>query len=201
MRNGGAACTAANRFIVHERVADEFTRRLAARMAALRVGPGSDPSNDVGPLVNAQEQAKVNELVAAAVAAGATAITGASPASGPGFYVTPTVLADVSASAGILETEIFGPVAPIVTFTDEEEAVALANRGHHGLISYVFTADLTRGLQLAERLEAGMVGLNRGVVSDPAAPFGGWKQSGIGREGGHVGIHEFLETKYIAAEW
>jgi succinate-semialdehyde dehydrogenase/glutarate-semialdehyde dehydrogenase len=201
MRNGGAACTAANRFIVHDNVVDEFTERLAARMGALRVGPGSDEMNDVGPLINAQERDKVERLVRSTVEDGATAVVGGKPREGPGFFITPTVLRDVAERAAILDTEIFGPVAPIVSYRDEDHAIAMANRGPHGLVAYLYTDDLRRGLRLAERLEFGMVGLNRGLVSDPAAPFGGWKQSGIGREGGHVGIHEFMETKYIAVEW
>lgn len=201
MRNGGAACTAANRFFVHESIAREFTEALAGRMRELRVGPGTEPSNDVGPLITASERDKVAELVREAVSAGARMVTGAEPWEGPGFYVRPTVLEGVRRDSSILDVEIFGPVAPIVTFRDEDDAVALANGTPHGLIAYLFTEDLAHGLRLAERLESGMVGLNKGVVSDPAAPFGGWKQSGIGREGGHVGIHEFLETKYIAADW
>jgi len=201
MRNGGAACTAANRFYVHTKVAKEFTDALVQRMQKLVVGPGTDPANDVGPLVSAAERDKVLDLVSAAIADGAVLASGGESRPERGFYVRPTVLSSVHPEASILQTEIFGPVAPIVTFDDEDEAVALANEGPAGLIAYVFTQDLARGLNISERLEAGMIGLNRGVVSDPAAPFGGWKQSGIGREGGHVGIHEFLETKYIAAHW
>jgi succinate-semialdehyde dehydrogenase/glutarate-semialdehyde dehydrogenase len=201
MRNGGAACTAANRFYVHESVAGDFTDALAERMSSLRVGPGSDPTNDVGPLVSAKERDKVDELVTAAVADGARVVAARDERPDRGYFVQPTVLADVRPDAAILRREIFGPVAPIVTYNDDREAVALANEAPHGLVAYVFTRDLARGLNLAEQLEVGMVGLNRGTVSDPAAPFGGWKQSGIGREGGHIGIHEFLETKYIAANW
>ncbi len=201
MRNGGAACTAANRFYVHTSVAADFTDALVQRMQKLLVGPGTDPGNDVGPLVSAVERDKIVDLVAAAVGDGAVLATGGDERPERGYYVRPTVLTSVQPHASILGTEIFGPVAPIVTFDDEDEAVSLANAGPSGLIAYVFTRDLARGLKLSERLEAGMVGLNRGVVSDPAAPFGGWKQSGIGREGGHLGIHEFLETKYIAAHW
>ena len=201
MRNGGTACTAANRFYVHEDIADRFTEAFATRMAALRTGPGTDPANDVGPLITAAERDKVNALVSSAVSSGARVAAGGEPCNGRGFFVRPTVLAEVPPDAPILSTEIFGPVAPIVTFCDEDDAVTMANAGPHGLIAYVFTEDLARGLAIAERLEAGMIGLNRGVVSDPAAPFGGWKQSGIGREGGHVGIHEFLESKYIATNW
>jgi succinate-semialdehyde dehydrogenase/glutarate-semialdehyde dehydrogenase len=170
-------------------------------MSSLRVGPGSDPTNDVGPLVSAKERDKVDELVTAAVADGARVVAARDERPDRGYFVQPTVLADVRPDAAILRREIFGPVAPIVTYNDDREAVALANRAPHGLVAYVFTKDLARGLNLAEQLEVGMVGLNRGTVSDPAAPFGGWKQSGIGREGGHIGIHEFLETKYIAANW
>jgi succinate-semialdehyde dehydrogenase/glutarate-semialdehyde dehydrogenase len=201
MRNGGEACTAANRFFVHADVADDFSTRLAGRMAALRVGPGTDDDTQVGPLVNEDAAAKVDDLVRGAVAVGSRVITGGSRPDRPGFYFTPTVLADVPADAAILREEIFGPVAPIVTFTDEAQAVALANDTEYGLVSYVYTRDLARGLRVSEALESGMVGLNRGLVSDPAAPFGGTKQSGIGREGGHEGMLDYLESKYVAVTW
>jgi succinate-semialdehyde dehydrogenase / glutarate-semialdehyde dehydrogenase len=201
MRNGGEACTAANRFYVEAGVADEFSRRLGERMAALRVGPGTDESTEVGPLVNEDTVSKVDELVTAAVAAGATAVTGGTRPEGKGWYYPPTVLTGVQPASAILREEIFGPVAPIVTFADEDEAVRLANDTEFGLVAYVYTGDLSRGLRVSEALEAGMVGLNRGLVSDPAAPFGGVKQSGIGREGGHEGMLDYLESKYIAVTW
>ncbi|GLY00590.1 NAD-dependent succinate-semialdehyde dehydrogenase [Actinoplanes sp. NBRC 101535] len=201
MRNGGEACTAANRFYVESTVAPEFSRRLAQRMSALVVGPGTDEATQVGPLVNEDTVAKVDGLVRSALDAGAEAITGGARPSGPGFYYPPTVLTGVAADAPILREEIFGPVAPIVTFSGEDEAVRLANDTEFGLVAYVYTGDLARGLRVSEAIEAGMVGLNRGLVSDPAAPFGGVKQSGIGREGGHEGLLEYLESKYIAVNW
>ena len=201
MRNGGEACTAANRFYVQVGIADAFSERLSQAMSALRVGPGSGADTQVGPLVNAATRTKVSELVAGAVAAGASVRTGGEQPEGPGFYYPPTVLTDVPAAAEILQTEIFGPVAPIATFESEEEAVELANNTQYGLVSYVYTADLARGLRVSERIEAGMVGLNRGLVSDPAAPFGGVKESGLGREGGVEGLLAFTESKYIAVTW
>jgi succinate-semialdehyde dehydrogenase / glutarate-semialdehyde dehydrogenase len=201
MRNAGEACTAANRFYVEASVAPEFSRRLAERMAALRVGPGVDEQTQVGPLVNEDAVVKVDELVTAAVADGAAAITGGTRPDGTGWYYPPTVLSDVRPASAILREEIFGPVAPIVTFTDEAEAIRLANDTEFGLVAYLYTGDLARGLRVSEALEAGMVGLNRGLVSDPAAPFGGVKQSGIGREGGHEGMLDYLESKYIAGSW
>jgi succinate-semialdehyde dehydrogenase / glutarate-semialdehyde dehydrogenase len=201
MRNGGEACTAANRFYVASAVAADFAGRLAERMAALRVGPGTSEETQVGPLVNEDTVGKVDSLVKAAVEAGATAKTGGTRPDGPGFYYPPTVLTDVSPSSAILREEIFGPVAPIVTFDSEEEAVRLANDTEFGLVAYVYTRDLARGLRVSEAIEAGMVGLNRGLVSDPAAPFGGVKQSGVGREGGHEGMLDYLESKYIAVSW
>jgi succinate-semialdehyde dehydrogenase/glutarate-semialdehyde dehydrogenase len=201
MRNAGEACTAANRFYVEAGVAEEFSRRLAERMAALRVGPGTDERTQVGPLVNEDSVSKVDELVTAAVADGASTVTGGSRPQGAGWFYPPTVLTDVRPDSAILREEIFGPVAPIVTFTDEAEAVRLANDTEFGLVAYVYTGDLARGLRVSEALEAGMVGLNRGLVSDPAAPFGGVKQSGIGREGGHEGMLDYLESKYIAVSW
>jgi len=201
MRNAGEACTAANRFYVEASIAPEFSRRLAERMAALRVGPGVDQQTQVGPLVNEDAVVKVDELVTAAVADGAAALTGGTRPDGQGWYYPPTVLSDVRPASAILREEIFGPVAPIVTFTDEAEAVRLANDTEFGLVAYLYTGDLARGLRVSEALEAGMVGLNRGLVSDPAAPFGGVKQSGIGREGGHEGMLDYLESKYIAVSW
>jgi succinate-semialdehyde dehydrogenase/glutarate-semialdehyde dehydrogenase len=201
MRNGGEACTAANRFYVEQSIAAEFGRRLAERMAALRVGPGVEEDTQVGPLVNEDTVAKVDGLVKDAVQAGATAVTGGERPGGPGYYYPPTVLTGVAPDAAILREEIFGPVAPIVTFRSEAEAVELANDTEYGLVAYVFTGDLARGLRVSEAIEAGMVGVNRGLVSDPAAPFGGVKQSGVGREGGHEGLLEYLESKYIAVNW
>jgi succinate-semialdehyde dehydrogenase/glutarate-semialdehyde dehydrogenase len=201
MRNGGQACTAANRFYVQAGIAPEFSRRLAEAMTALKMGPGADSGVQVGPLVNAEAVAKVDALVTSTVASGARVLTGGQRPEGAGFFYPPTVLADVPSSAPVLAEEIFGPVAPIVTFSAETEAIRLANATEHGLVSYVYTSDLARGLRVAEALESGMVGLNRGLVSEPAAPFGGVKQSGIGREGGHEGLLEYTESKYIAVSW
>lgn len=201
MRNGGEACTAANRFYVHESVADEFGRRLAARMRALTVGPGADPASQLGPVINAGARDEIHGLVRGAVDEGARLLTGGEVPSGDGWFYPATVLTDVPATAAILGHEIFGPVAPIVTFRDEDEAVRLANGTPFGLVSYVYTRDLARGLRVSEQLQSGMVGLNRGLVSDPAAPFGGMKQSGIGREGGAEGLLEYLESQYIAVSW
>jgi succinate-semialdehyde dehydrogenase / glutarate-semialdehyde dehydrogenase len=201
MRNGGQACTAANRFYVQRGIAPDFVPRLTAAMKQLRVGSGLDQAVDVGPLVNAAACEKVHELVEDAVARGARVCTGGARISGQGYYYQPTVLDDVPLDARVLEEEIFGPVAPVVPFDHEDEAVRLANATEYGLVSYVYTKDLRRGLRMAERLDAGMIGLNRGLVSDPAAPFGGMKQSGIGREGGHDGLLEFMEKKYVAVEW
>jgi succinate-semialdehyde dehydrogenase/glutarate-semialdehyde dehydrogenase len=201
MRNGGEACTAANRFYVEASVADEFGSKLAERMGALRVGPGIEEDTQVGPLVNDAAVAKVDALVRAAMSGGARALVGGSAPERTGCYYSPTVLVDVPVDAAILREEIFGPVAPIVTFTEESDAVRWANDTEYGLVSYVYTGDLARGLRVSEALEAGMVGLNRGLVSDPAAPFGGVKQSGIGREGGHEGLLDYTESKYIAVAW
>jgi succinate-semialdehyde dehydrogenase / glutarate-semialdehyde dehydrogenase len=201
MRNGGEACTAANRFYVHEAVASEFSRVFAARLEALRVGPGLDESTDVGPLVNESTRSKVAELVSSAADDGSKVVTGGKAPDRRGYYYEPTVLDQVPAGAAMLRTEIFGPVAPIVRFSAEDDAIRWANDTEFGLVSYVYTRDLARGLRVSEALEAGMVGLNRGLVSDPAAPFGGVKQSGIGREGAHEGLLEFTETKYIATNW
>jgi succinate-semialdehyde dehydrogenase/glutarate-semialdehyde dehydrogenase len=201
MRNAGEACTAANRFYVERAVVDVFAAKFAARMASLKVGPGLSEGVNVGPLVNAKSRAKVAELVDDAVALGARVLTGGKEPEGEGFYYPPTVLVDVSQSARMNSEEIFGPVAPIIPFDSEDEAVALANNTEFGLAAYVYTGDLARGLRISERLESGMIGLNRGLVSDPAAPFGGVKQSGLGREGAHHGMMEYLEAKYIATQW
>ncbi|GEM_PF-8244 len=201
MRNGGEACTAANRFYVHEAVADAFAGALAARLGAMVLGPGLDESTDVGPLVNQPTRSKVAELVDEAAASGGRVLVGGKAPRRRGYFYEPTVIDRVPAAAAILGTEIFGPVAPVVTFTDEADVIACANDTEYGLVSYVYTRDLARGLRVSDALEAGMVGLNRGLVSDPAAPFGGVKQSGIGREGAHDGLLEFTETKYIATNW
>ncbi|AFO92001.1 NAD-dependent succinate-semialdehyde dehydrogenase [Phaeobacter inhibens] len=201
MRNLGEACTAANRIYVHEDIADEFTKRLSAAMSALKVGDGTDPSVDVGPLVNADTRDKVAAFVADAVAKGAKVECGGTTPNGKGFYYPPTVLSNVSEDAECVRDEIFGPVAAIQTFTNQDEVIARANDTEYGLVAYVFSEDFKRALQVCEQLEYGMVGLNRGLVSDPAAPFGGVKQSGLGREGGHEGMLEFMETQYISASW
>ena len=201
MRNLGEACTAANRFYVHEAVAEDFTRRFTERMAALKMGNGLEDGVDVGPLVNAQTRDKVAAFVEDAVAKGAELRLGGTVPNGPGFFYPPTVLAKVPKTAACIADEIFGPVAAIQTFTDQEEVIARANDTEYGLVAYVFTRDMKRGMQVCERLDYGMVGLNRGLVSDPAAPFGGTKQSGLGREGGHEGMLEFMETQYISANW
>jgi len=201
MRNLGEACTAANRIYVHEDIADEFTKRLSAAMSTLKVGDGTDPSVDVGPLVNADTRDKVAAFVADAVAKGAKVECGGTTPNGKGFYYPPTVLSNVSEDAECVRDEIFGPVAAIQTFTDQDEVIARANDTEYGLVAYVFSEDFKRALQVCEQLEYGMVGLNRGLVSDPAAPFGGVKQSGLGREGGHEGMLEFMETQYISASW
>jgi len=201
MRHNGETCTAANRFYVEASVADEFAGRLAQAMAALKVGHGLDPRTQLGPLIDSCTREKVERLVGAARASGARVRTGAMRPDGPGFFYAPTVLDRVAPDSPILGEEIFGPVAPIVRFDDEREVLRQANDTEHGLVAYVFTRDLARGLRVAEALESGMVGLNRGLVSDPAAPFGGVKQSGIGREGGHLGLREFCETKYVATGW
>jgi succinate-semialdehyde dehydrogenase/glutarate-semialdehyde dehydrogenase len=201
MRNGGEACTAANRFFVQRGIAPAFTERLAERMGALKMAPGLEAGAELGPLVNAEAVVDVQALVDGAVADGATALVGGAPSGGEGHFYPATVLTDVPATSKILQSEIFGPVAPIVVFDDEDEAIAMANDTEYGLIAYLYTSDIGRGLRVTERLEAGMVGLNRGLVSDPAAPFGGVKQSGIGREGGHEGMLEYLEQKYVAVNW
>jgi succinate-semialdehyde dehydrogenase/glutarate-semialdehyde dehydrogenase len=197
MRNVGEACTAANRFLVHESVADEFARRFAERMGALTVGRGTEAGVDVGPLVDAATRDKVAELVDDAVDFGARVLTGGSTVGDVGYFYAPTVLAGVEPGARMLSEEIFGPVAPITTFDSDDEALLLANDTEYGLVAYVFTENVSRALTIAEGLETGMVGLNQGVVSNPAAPFGGVKHSGFGREGGSEGIEEYLETKYI----
>ena len=201
MRNGGEACTAANRFLVQRGVAEEFGARLSQAMGALRVGPGLEDGVQLGPLINAAGREKVMTLVAGALRDGAHLSVGGAVPEGPGFFYPATVLVDVPTDAAILREEVFGPVAPVVVFDTEAEAVALANDTDYGLVAYVYTRDLQRGLRCSEALESGMIGLNRPIVSDPAAPFGGVKQSGLGREGGHDGLLEFMESKYIAVTW
>jgi succinate-semialdehyde dehydrogenase/glutarate-semialdehyde dehydrogenase len=201
MRNMGEACTSANRFYVHEKVHDEFARKLTAKMAAFKMGNGLDEGVTLGPLVNADAKKKVSELVEDAVKKGAKVLTGGKPANGPGFFYPATVLDSVPDGADMLREEIFGPVAALQTFKSEDEVVRRANDTEYGLIAYLYTGDTSRGLRVSERLDFGMIGLNRGLVSDPAAPFGGMKQSGIGREGAHEGLMEFLETQYVSLNW
>ncbi|MFI1564468.1 NAD-dependent succinate-semialdehyde dehydrogenase [Streptomyces sp. NPDC020490] len=201
MRGGGEVCIAANRFYVHEAVAAEFTEKFGAAMAAVRTGPGLEEGVTLGPMINRAAVDKIRSLVDDALARGARIAAQGTVPDGPGHFHPATVLTDVPDDARILHEEVFGPVAPLTTFTDEDEMLARANATVHGLASYVYSRDLARALRLAERLEAGMVGLNRGLLSDPAAPFGGVKQSGIGREGGREGIEAFLETQYIALDW
>ncbi len=197
LRNMGEACTAANRFIVHESIAGEFSARIARRMSELKVSRGTEPGAAIGPLIDPKSRSDVHALVEDAVAGGATVLTGGVIPSGEGNFYPPTVLTNVPAGSRILREEIFGPVAPVVTFATEDEAVLLANDTEYGLVAYAFTENLNRGLRLAERLEVGMFGLNTGIVSNPAAPFGGVKSSGLGREGGFEGIEEYLETVYV----
>jgi succinate-semialdehyde dehydrogenase/glutarate-semialdehyde dehydrogenase len=197
MRNIGEACTAANRFIVHDSVADECTEKLAARMGALKVGRGTEDGVDVGPLVEKKQRDKVADLVDDAVSAGGDVVTGGSAPERDGWYYTPTVLSNVPQTARVFREEIFGPVAPVFGFSDDEQAVAMANDTEYGLVAYVYARDVSRALLACERLETGMVGLNQGIISNPAAPFGGVKASGFGREGGAEGIEEYLETKYV----
>ena len=197
MRNSGEACTAANRMYVHDDVVDEFGSRLAKAMAALPVGRGVEDGVRVGPMIDAASQEKVHELVQDAVDRGAEVLTGGERPSTAGYFYPPTVLTHVPDTARMRHEEIFGPVAQISTFSTEQEVVRAANDTEYGLVDYVYTNDLRRALRVAESLEAGMVGLNQGIVSNPAAPFGGVKASGLGREGGSTGIDEFLETKYI----
>jgi len=201
MRNIGEACTAANRFLVDAAVHDAFAEKLTKRMAAMKMGDGLEEGVEVGSLVNAETRDKVHALVKDAVDKGAKLLTGGKMPEGPGFFYPPTVLANVPANAECLGEEIFGPVAALQSFSNEDDAIRRANDTEYGLVAYLYAGDMKRGLALSERLEFGMIGLNRGLVSDPAAPFGGVKQSGIGREGAHVGLMEFLETQYISAEW
>jgi succinate-semialdehyde dehydrogenase/glutarate-semialdehyde dehydrogenase len=198
MRNIGEACTAANRFHVAAPVAEEFAEKLAERMGSMKVGRGTEDGVEVGPLIDDSQRSKVDELVQDAVGKGARALVGGHARDGAGYFYDPTVLADIPDDASLLKEEIFGPVAPVKGFESEDEAIAAANDTEFGLVAYVYTRDLKRALRVVEGLETGMVGLNQGMVSNPAAPFGGIKQSGFGREGGYEGIEEYLETKYVA---
>jgi succinate-semialdehyde dehydrogenase/glutarate-semialdehyde dehydrogenase len=198
MRNVGEACTAANRFHVAESVAGQFAEKLAEKMGEMKVGRGTEDGVEVGPLIDSKQREKVSELVEDAVGHGANVLLGGHARDGAGYFYDPTVLSDVPDDAELLREEIFGPVAPVRGFADEDEAIAAANDTEYGLVAYVFTSDLKRALRVVEGLETGMVGLNQGMVSNAAAPFGGIKQSGFGREGGSEGIEEYLETKYVA---
>ncbi|MBB3979678.1 succinate-semialdehyde dehydrogenase/glutarate-semialdehyde dehydrogenase [Rhizobium azooxidifex] len=198
MRNAGEACTAANRFYVQSGIHDAFVDGLTARMAALKIGPGYDPATQCGPMITQNAVRKIDRLVSDAVAAGARATTGGKPLSENGYFFPPTVLENVPPNAAIAREEIFGPVAPVYRFESEEEAIRLANDTEYGLAAYVYTQDMRRAMRVGKHLETGMLGINRGLISDPAAPFGGVKQSGLGREGGVTGILEFMEAKYYA---
>ena len=197
LRNMGEACTAANRVLVHESIAEEFSAKLAAKMAELKVARGTEDGANIGPMIDEKSRASIDELVQDAIGKGATLLTGGAIPAGEGYFYPPTVLNGVTKNARILKEEVFGPVAPIITFKNEAEAIELANDTEFGLVAYAFTKDLNRGLRLAESLEVGMFGLNTGIVSNPAAPFGGVKSSGLGREGGKEGIEEYLETVYV----
>ena len=201
MRNGGEACTAANRFYVQRGIYDAFVSRLTERMARVRVGEGASPDTELGALINQAAIDKIESLVADAKTRGARVLTGGKTLPGPGFFYPPTVLADIQPGSEILHQEIFGPVAAITPFDEVDEAISLANATEYGLAAYVYTADLKKGMQVSERLESGMIALNRGLMSDPAAPFGGVKQSGLGREGSHHGLKEYTEAKYVAVTW
>lgn len=201
MRNGGQSCIAANRFLVHAAVADEFGRQLSEAMGSITLGPGMKAGVGLGPLINASAQEEMQEIVEVAKGSGASVSVGGNAPDRPGYYFEPTLLKEVFADSPIMGREIFGPMAPIITFETEDEAIKMANDTIYGLAAYLYTTDLASGMRIAEALESGMIGINRGMISDPAAPFGGVKQSGLGREGSHEGMHEFLETKYIAASW
>jgi succinate-semialdehyde dehydrogenase/glutarate-semialdehyde dehydrogenase len=200
LRNIGEACVAANRFHVHEDVVEEFTDKLTARMALLTLGPGTEDGTDIGPMIDGVQRDRVADLVADAVEGGAKVRLGGEVPTGDGYFYPPTVLTEITAGSRITEEEIFGPVAAIQSFADDDEGIRAANDTDFGLVSYLYTRDLIKGIRLTERLESGMVGLNRGYISDPSAPFGGIKQSGVGREGGNVGIDEYLELKYVAID-
>jgi succinate-semialdehyde dehydrogenase/glutarate-semialdehyde dehydrogenase len=198
MRNIGEACTAANRFHVAAPIAERFAEKMAEKMRSLTVGRGTEEGVDVGPLIDDSQRGKVAALVEDAVSKGARALVGGHSRDGAGYFYDPTVLADVPQNADLLQDEIFGPVAPVTSFDDEDAAIAAANNTEYGLVAYVYTSNLKRALRVVEKLDTGMVGLNQGMVSNPAAPFGGIKQSGFGREGGYEGIEEYLSTKYVA---
>ena len=198
MRNIGEACTAANRFHVHESVADEFAEKLAKEMGDLKIGRGTEEDTKVGPLIDDDQRSKVHELVEDAKSKGAKVLTGGEKLDGGGYFYRPTVLSEVGRDARLLKEEIFGPVAPIATFSTDDEAIAAANDTEYGLVAYVYTEGQRRATKVIEALETGMVGLNQGLVSNAGAPFGGLKHSGYGREGGKVGIDEYLEWKYVA---
>jgi succinate-semialdehyde dehydrogenase/glutarate-semialdehyde dehydrogenase len=200
MRNMGESCVAANRFHVEESVAEEFTAKLTEKMAALVVGRGTESGQRVGPLIDATQRDKVAELVDDATKRGASVRTGGKAVGDAGYFYAPTVLADVPPDARLLREEIFGPVAPVATFTSEEQALSAANDSEFGLVAYVFTRDFSRAMRMVEGLQTGMVGLNKGLISNPSAPFGGIKQSGFGREGGFEGIEEYLTTKYVGMD-
>jgi len=200
MRNIGESCVAANRFHVAEPIADEFAARLATRMGALRMGRGTEPEVEVGPLIDEDQRTRVRELVDDAVGRGGKVLVGGGRSDGAGYFFEPTVIGAVPDEARILSEEVFGPVAPVTGFRTEDEALTRANGSDYGLVAYVFTRDLDRALRVVERLEVGMVGPNRGGVSNPAAPFGGVTHSGLGREGGSEGIEEYLSTKYVAID-
>lgn len=201
MRNGGEACTAANRIYVQSGVHDAFAAKLAERMGALKIGAGENEDTDCGPMINADAVERIGGLVKDAVAKGATLKLGGEQMDRDGYFYPPTILTNTPKDAECMHDEIFGPVVPMVSFDTEDQAIEAANDTEYGLVAYVYTRDLARGLRVSERIEAGMVGLNRGLVSDPAAPFGGVKQSGLGREGGHEGMLEYMEKKYIAVDW
>ncbi len=198
MRNMGEACTSANRFHIADAVAEQFADKLAAKMGAMKLGRGVEDDTDVGPLIDDDQRGKVADLVQDAIGRGARAVVGGQARDGAGYFYNPTVLTDIPDDARLLTEEIFGPVAPVKGFLDEDEAVAAANDTEYGLVAYVYTNDLKRALRVCERLETGMIGLNQGIVSNAQAPFGGIKQSGFGREGGSEGIQEYLDTKYVA---
>jgi succinate-semialdehyde dehydrogenase/glutarate-semialdehyde dehydrogenase len=198
MRNIGEACTAANRFHVAGRVADEFTEKLAARLSEMKIGRGTEEDVKVGPLIDGSQRSKVDELVQDATGKGAQVLVGGRELDGAGYFYEPTVLGGVSRDARLLKEEIFGPVAPVIGFDDEDAAIAAANDTEYGLVAYVYTRDVKRAFRVVEKLQTGMVGLNQGLVSNPAAPFGGVKASGFGREGGPEGIDEYLAIKYVA---
>lgn len=199
MRNGGSACTAANRFYVHESLSEEFANKFEAALRGMKIGPGIDQSNDLGAMVSVKERDKILELVNEAEAEGAKPVA-VSDAPETGAFVAPRIVRNVEHGSTLTRNEIFGPVAPIVTFTDQAEAIRMANDTEYGLISYVFAKDNGEGIKVARQMESGMVAINRGIASDPAAPFGGMKESGLGREGGFAGVHEFLETQYFAVD-